>query len=234
MPYPHCPHTSPGLPAKPPLPLHPGDRSPELLPWPAEVAVAIRGRAEWKGLGPFQLDSSGSSSEGRKQNFSQPYLHFPSLSAAVLSGRGVAACWSQGLLDGDRCLGRSPWLWVVVMAGLSVAHWLLNVQQVCSLTQPQSPISLTLARWSCLNQPSSTRTPQSCFANFRLAVIFDHLKELWVSQLWWQLYLNTSAVFSESIPTVFIPQLEGSIAWKQHIERFPIYSKSTGRPYCLN
>ena len=43
-------------------------------------------------------------------------------------------------------------------AGLTCAHWLLNVQQVCSLTQPKSPISLTKARCVCLNQPSSTRT----------------------------------------------------------------------------
>ena len=40
----------------------------------------------------------------------------------------------------------------VVMAGLTPAHWLVNAQQVCSLTQPQCPISFTRVRWGCLNQ----------------------------------------------------------------------------------
>ena len=43
----------------------------------------------------------------------------------------------------------------LVMAGLTCAHWLLNVKQVFSLPQPQSPISLTRARYVCFNQPSS-------------------------------------------------------------------------------
>ena len=34
----------------------------------------------------------------------------------------------------------------VAMADLTWAHWLLNVQQVCNLTQLQSPISLTQGR----------------------------------------------------------------------------------------
>ena len=32
-------------------------------------------------------------------------------------------------------------------------------EQVCRHTQPQSPISLTRARWGCLNQPSSIHIP---------------------------------------------------------------------------
>ena len=53
----------------------------------------------------------------------------------------------------------------VVTAGLTLmtdyygAHWLLNAQQVCSLTQPQSPIRLTQARWGCFNQSSTTPNP---------------------------------------------------------------------------
>ena len=35
--------------------------------------------------------------------------------------------------------------------------------QVCSLTQPQSLISLTQARLGCSNQLSNTHTPHSCF-----------------------------------------------------------------------
>ena len=46
----------------------------------------------------------------------------------------------------------------VAMVGLTCAHWLLNVQQGRSLTQPQGPISLTRARWGCLDQTSPTHS----------------------------------------------------------------------------
>jgi hypothetical protein len=48
----------------------------------------------------------------------------------------------------------------LVMACSTLAHWLLNVQQVCNLTQPQSPVRVTLARWGRSNQPTCTHTPQ--------------------------------------------------------------------------
>jgi hypothetical protein len=56
-----------------------------------------------------------------------------------------------------RTLGLGPWV-CVLMAGLTCARWLLNVQQVCSLSQPQSSFSPTQARWGCLNQPSASHS----------------------------------------------------------------------------
>ena len=55
--------------------------------------------------------------------------------------------------DRQRCMR----CWTILPCSLTSAHWLINAQLGCSLTQPQSPISLTQTRWGCLSQPSSTR-----------------------------------------------------------------------------
>ena len=59
-----------------------------------------------------------------------------------------------------------------VWCTLITQHWLLNVHQVCLTRPPESPISLTGARWGCLNLPSSTHTlPHSSYSMSLKALI---------------------------------------------------------------
>ena len=51
------------------------------------------------------------------------------------------------------CMCVCVWIWFIL--GLLIA----DPPQVCSLSKPQSPISLTQVRRGCSNQPSTTHTP---------------------------------------------------------------------------
>ena len=66
----------------------------------------------------------------------------------VIRRAGVTCCHDSGSL-----------LSVCVDSWFILGAMIVHAPQVCSLTQPQSPISLTRARWGC--KPSTTNTPQS-------------------------------------------------------------------------
>ena len=86
-------------------------------------------------------------------------------------GGGVGCHWCMTWCSMLPCISLTVWL---VMAGLTSAHWLVNVQQLSSLTHPR-----VWARWGCLNQPSSIHTPQSLWDENVLADLMEMQSSSW-------------------------------------------------------